>query len=98
MNCIGGKSNTGEGGRVRRCKPLPNGDLRLAIKQWPRPVWVTIEYLVNADVIQIKMAQGAARRGRPAARSQGDATIAKCATRRWRRPHLAAAAPRHLLH
>jgi glutamate synthase (NADPH/NADH) large chain len=62
MNRIGGKSNTGEGGEEReRFKPLPNGDSeRSAIKQVASGRFgVTAEYLVNADDIQIKMAQGA---------------------------------------
>ena len=62
MNRIGGKSNTGEGGEeAARFKPLPNGDLmRSAIKQVASGRFgVTTEYLVNADVLQIKMAQGA---------------------------------------
>lgn len=62
MNRIGGKSNTGEGGEEPdRFKPLPNGDsLRSAIKQVASGRFgVTTEYLVNADDIQIKMAQGA---------------------------------------
>ncbi|MYL96553.1 glutamate synthase large subunit [Novosphingobium sp. FGD1] len=62
MNRIGGKSNTGEGGEdPRRFKPLPNGDtMRSSIKQVASGRFgVTTEYLVNADDIQIKMAQGA---------------------------------------
>ena len=62
MNRIGGKSNTGEGGELaERFKPLPNGDsLRSAIKQVASGRFgVTTEYLVNADDIQIKIAQGA---------------------------------------
>ena len=62
MNRIGGKSNTGEGGEEpERFVPLPNGDsLRSAIKQVASGRFgVTTEYLVNADDIQIKMAQGA---------------------------------------
>jgi glutamate synthase (NADPH) large chain len=62
MNRIGGKSNTGEGGEdPERFKPLPNGDSkRSAIKQVASGRFgVTSEYLVNADDIQIKMAQGA---------------------------------------
>src|ERR1700720_3499232 len=62
MNRIGGKSNTGEGGEESdRFKPLPNGDsMRSAIKQVASGRFgVTTEYLVNADVLQIKMAQGA---------------------------------------
>src|SRR6201982_1303233 len=62
MNRIGGKSNTGEGGEESdRFKPLPNGDsMRSAIKQVASGRFgVTTEYLVNADDLQIKMAQGA---------------------------------------
>jgi len=62
MNRIGGKSNTGEGGEeVDRFTPLPNGDsMRSAIKQVASGRFgVTAEYLVNSDMMQIKMAQGA---------------------------------------
>ena len=62
MNRIGGKSNTGEGGEESdRFKPLPNGDsLRSAIKQVASGRFgVTAEYLVNSDMMQIKIAQGA---------------------------------------
>jgi glutamate synthase (NADPH/NADH) large chain len=62
MNRIGGKSNTGEGGEeAERFEPLPNGDSkRSAIKQVASGRFgVTTEYLVNADDLQIKMAQGA---------------------------------------
>tara|TARA_B100000902_G_scaffold395335_1_gene453698 strand:- start:227 stop:2938 length:2712 start_codon:yes stop_codon:yes gene_type:complete len=62
MNRIGGKSNTGEGGEeVDRFLPLPNGDSkRSSIKQVASGRFgVTTEYLVNSDMIQIKMAQGA---------------------------------------
>jgi glutamate synthase (NADPH/NADH) large chain len=62
MNRIGGKSNTGEGGEeADRFKPLPNGDsMRSAIKQVASGRFgVTAEYLVNSDVMQIKIAQGA---------------------------------------
>ena len=62
MNRIGGKSNTGEGGEESdRFKPLPNGNsMRSAIKQVASGRFgVTAEYLVNADVMQIKIAQGA---------------------------------------
>ncbi|MEQ1495565.1 MAG: glutamate synthase large subunit [Novosphingobium sp.] len=62
MNRIGGKSNTGEGGEdPRRFKPLDNGDsMRSSIKQVASGRFgVTTEYLVNADDVQIKMAQGA---------------------------------------
>jgi glutamate synthase (NADPH/NADH) large chain len=62
MNRIGGKSNTGEGGEdPARNTPDSNGDSRRsAIKQVASGRFgVTSEYLVNADDIQIKMAQGA---------------------------------------
>ncbi len=62
MNRIGGRSNTGEGGEQSdRFVRLPNGDsMRSAIKQVASGRFgVTAEYLVNADDIQIKMAQGA---------------------------------------
>jgi glutamate synthase (NADPH/NADH) large chain len=62
MNRIGGKSNTGEGGEeADRYKPLPSGDsMRSAIKQVASGRFgVTTEYLVNSDMMQIKMAQGA---------------------------------------
>ncbi len=64
MNAIGGKSNTGEGGEEpERFNPLPDGSRnpeRSAIKQVASGRFgVTTEYLVNADDIQIKMAQGA---------------------------------------
>src|SRR5690606_4226876 len=62
MNRIGGKSNTGEGGgEPDRFTPMPNGDsMRSAIKQVASGRFgVTTEYLVNSDMMQIKMAQGA---------------------------------------
>ncbi len=62
MNRLGGKSNTGEGGEDPvRFTPDPNGDRRRsAIKQVASGRFgVNINYLVNADELQIKMAQGA---------------------------------------
>ncbi|HRF61699.1 MAG TPA: glutamate synthase large subunit [Candidatus Competibacter sp.] len=62
MNRLGAKSNTGEGGEDPiRYQPLENGDsIRSAIKQVASGRFgVTAEYLVNADALQIKMAQGA---------------------------------------
>jgi len=62
MNRMGGKSNTGEGGEdPERFKPLPNGDSkRSAIKQVASGRFgVTINYLTNADELQIKISQGA---------------------------------------
>src|SRR5271169_6830157 len=81
MNRIGGKSNTGEGGEESdRFKPLPNGDsMRSAIKQVASGRFgVTIEYLVNSDMMQIKMAQGAKPgEGGQLPGHKVDATIAK---------------------
>ncbi len=62
MNRLGGRSNTGEGGEdPDRFIPDVNGDLRRsAVKQVASGRFgVTSEYLVNADDLQIKMAQGA---------------------------------------
>ncbi len=102
MNRIGGKSNTGEGGEeADRYKPMANGDsMRSAIKQVASGRFgVTTEYLVNSDMIQIKMAQGAKPgEGGQLPGHKVDATIAKRAPLdAGRRPHLAPAAPRHLL-
>jgi glutamate synthase (NADPH/NADH) large chain len=61
MNRIGGKSNTGEGGEdSERYTPDLTGDIRRsAIKQVASGRFgVTTEYLVNSDMLQIKMAQG----------------------------------------
>jgi glutamate synthase (NADPH) large chain len=69
MNKLGGKSNTGEGGEdARRFTPVPGEEWpdgtpkvrRSAIKQVASARFgVTINYLTNADELQIKMAQGA---------------------------------------
>ncbi|MDD5634253.1 MAG: glutamate synthase large subunit [Candidatus Omnitrophica bacterium] len=62
MNRLGARSNTGEGGEdPARFIPLPNGDsTRSAIKQVASGRFgVTTNYLVNADELQIKIAQGA---------------------------------------
>ncbi len=62
MNRLGGRSNTGEGGEdAERFQPDANGDLRRSsIKQVASGRFgVTMNYLVNADELQIKMAQGA---------------------------------------
>jgi glutamate synthase domain-containing protein 2/glutamate synthase domain-containing protein 1/glutamate synthase domain-containing protein 3 len=62
MNRIGGRSNSGEGGEdPERNIPLPNGDSRRSrIRQVASGRFgATTEYLVNADELQIKMAQGA---------------------------------------
>jgi len=62
MNRMGGRSNTGEGGEdSARFEPDPNGDLRRSsVKQVASGRFgVTAHYLVNADELQIKIAQGA---------------------------------------
>jgi glutamate synthase (NADPH/NADH) large chain len=62
MNRLGGRSNTGEGGEeAERFGTLPNGDsMRSRVKQIASGRFgVSAEYLVSADDIQIKMAQGA---------------------------------------
>jgi glutamate synthase domain-containing protein 2/glutamate synthase domain-containing protein 3 len=62
MNRLGGRSNTGEGGEdPARFIKLPDGDsLRSSVKQVASGRFgVTTNYLVNADEIQIKIAQGA---------------------------------------
>ncbi|KAI8453012.1 hypothetical protein BY996DRAFT_6431664 [Phakopsora pachyrhizi] len=62
MNQLGGKSNTGEGGKdASRSKIMPNGDtMRSAIKQVASGRFgVTSNYLADSDKLQIKMAQGA---------------------------------------
>ena len=101
MNRIGGKSNTGEGGEeAERFRPLPNGDSkRSAIKQVASGRFgVTTEYLVNSDMMQIKIAQGA----KPGEGGQLPGHKVDAIDRQGapfdarRRPDLAAAAPRHL--
>ena len=83
MNKLGGKSNTGEGGEEsERYLPLPDGSLpleRSAIKQVASGRFgVTAEYLVNADMLQIKVAQGAKPgEGGQLPGHKVDATIAK---------------------
>ncbi|UUP16885.1 glutamate synthase large subunit [Nitratireductor thuwali] len=83
MNAIGGKSNTGEGGEeADRFLPLPDGRTnpeRSAIKQVASGRFgVTTEYLVNSDMMQIKVAQGAKPgEGGQLPGHKVDATIAK---------------------
>ncbi|ODT32126.1 MAG: glutamate synthase subunit alpha [Kaistia sp. SCN 65-12] len=83
MNAIGGKSNTGEGGEeADRYFPLPGGGAnpeRSAIKQVASGRFgVTAEYLVNSDMMQIKVAQGAKPgEGGQLPGHKVDATIAK---------------------
>ncbi len=83
MNQIGGKSNTGEGGEEPdRYLPLPGGKPnpeRSAIKQVASGRFgVTAEYLVNSDMMQIKVAQGAKPgEGGQLPGHKVDATIAK---------------------
>ena len=101
MNRIGGKSNTGEGGEeADRFKPLPNGDsMRSAIKQVASGRFgVTAEYLVNSDMMQIKMAQGAkpGEGGQLPGHKVDDDHRQGAPLDARRRPDLAAAASRHL--
>ncbi|KQZ14454.1 glutamate synthase [Mesorhizobium sp. Root554] len=83
MNRIGGKSNTGEGGEEPdRYLPLPGGGAnpeRSAIKQIASGRFgVSAEYLVNSDMMQIKVAQGAKPgEGGQLPGHKVDATIAK---------------------
>ncbi|MDE1994937.1 MAG: glutamate synthase large subunit, partial [Rhizobiaceae bacterium] len=83
MNRIGGKSNTGEGGEeADRYLPLYDGSAnpeRSAIKQIASGRFgVTTEYLVNADMLQIKVAQGAKPgEGGQLPGHKVDATVAK---------------------
>jgi glutamate synthase (NADPH/NADH) large chain len=83
MNKMGGKSNTGEGGEEPdRYFPLPDGKPnpeRSAIKQVASGRFgVTTEYLVNSDMMQIKVAQGAKPgEGGQLPGHKVDATIAK---------------------
>ncbi|MBB4003931.1 glutamate synthase large subunit [Aurantimonas endophytica] len=83
MNQIGGKSNTGEGGEESdRFLPLRDGSAnpeRSAIKQIASGRFgVSAEYLVNADMLQIKVAQGAKPgEGGQLPGHKVDATIAK---------------------
>src|SRR5690606_2119133 len=83
MNSIGGKSNTGEGGEeADRYLPLYDGSRnpeRSAIKQVASGRFgVTTEYLVNSDMMQIKVAQGAKPgEGGQLPGHKVDATIAK---------------------
>jgi glutamate synthase (NADPH/NADH) large chain len=97
MNRLGGRSNTGEGGEDP--ERLYDPERRSAIKQVASGRFgVTSEYLVNADDIQIKMAQGAKPgEGGQLPGPKVNPYIAKTGTRRRRRPDLPAAAPRHLL-
>ena len=102
MNRIGGRSNTGEGGEDPvRFTPDENGDLRRsAIKQVASGRFgVTIDYLTNADELQIKMAQGAKPgEGGQLPGHKVDRYIASVRlTTPGGRPDLAAAASRHLL-
>ena len=96
MNRLGGRSNSGEGGE----DPARYGTERMSkIKQVASGRFgVTAEYLVNAEVLQIKIAQGA----KPGEGGQlpGDKVNALIARLRYaqtgHRPDLAAAASRYL--
>ena len=103
MNRIGGKSNTGEGGEdPARFTPDPNGDnRRSAIKQVASGRFgVTTEYLVNARGVADQDGPGLqTRRGRAVAGTQDQRVHREDPVlHTGRRPGLAAAPPRHLLH
>ena len=97
MNRLGGKSNTGEGGE----DPARFDDeRRSSIKQVASGRFgVTVHYLVNADELQIKVAQGAkpGEGGQLPGPQGGPLHRAPAPLDAGRRPDLAAAAPRHLL-
>ena len=102
MNRIGGKSNTGEGGEdpVRYTRDANGDSRRSAIKQVASGRFgVTSHYLVNADELQIKMAQGAkpGEGGQLPGHKVDDVHRQDPLLDAGRRPDLAAAAPRHLL-
>ncbi len=97
MNRIGGKSNTGEGGEdPERFELDASGDSRNSkIKQVASGRFgVTSHYLVNAEEIQIKMAQGAKPgEGRPTARKEGLSLDCQSALfNAWCRAYLTSAA------
>ncbi|CAM5731937.1 hypothetical protein SFUMM280S_01511 [Streptomyces fumanus] len=98
MNQLGGKSNTGEGGEDP--ERLYDPARRSSIKQVASGRFgVTSEYLVNARHPDQDGPGRQARRGRPVARPQGlPVGRQDPALHAGRRPDLAAAAPRHLLH
>ena len=98
MNRLGGKSNTGEGGEDS--DRLYDPERRSAVKQVASGRFgVTSEYLVNADRHPDQDGAGCqAGRGWPAAGAQGlPVGRQDAALHARRRPHLPAAAPRHLL-
>ena len=98
MNRIGGRSNTGEGGEDPVA--LRATSARSAIKQVASGRFgVNIDYLTNADELQIKMAQGAkpGEGGQLPGHKVDRYIAARAADDAGRRADLAAAAPRHLL-
>ena len=103
MNRIGGKSNTGEGGEdpARYTWTNERGDSKnSAIKQVASGRFgVTSLYLSKASELQIKMAQGAkpGEGGQLPGRQSLSVDRQGAPLDAGRRPHLAAAAPRHLL-
>ena len=103
MNRIGGRSNTGEGGEDEaRFERDANGDWRAARSSRWRPArfGVTTNYLVNADELQIKIAQGAkpGEGGQLARPQSGRSDRARAAFDSRRGADFAAAASRYLFH
>ena len=97
MNRLGARSNSGEGGE----DPARYGtEKNSKIKQVASGRFgVTPEYLINAEVLQIKIAQGAkpGEGGQLPGHKVNDMIASLRFARPGRRPHLAAAASRHLL-
>ena len=103
MNRIGGKSNTGEGGEdearfLRDARTATRGAARSSRSRAAR-FGVTAHYLVNADELQIKIAQGAkpGEGGQLPGHKVDEVDRARAPLDARRDAHLAAAAPRHLL-
>ena len=103
MNRLGGMSNTGEGGEDElRFKPDPNGDSRRSRRQAGRQRPLRRHHQLPGQRRRTPDQDGPgrkARRGRPTARPQGRRDHRQDAPLHpRRRPHLASAASRHLLH
>ena len=81
----GGNSNTGEGGEDRSLQAVPNGDsIESASSRSPAPIRRDDEYLANAGILQMKMAQGAKPAKAASARLQGTTKSPRCGIPRRR--------------